>query len=202
MPEKFGNDERAALIMLMLEGRDVSNVELDRELKVRLRKDGRERLNDLGLLRSWKEKTGIWHRITDEGVAWCLEDLAEGEPASTSGPLPRAQSAVLQRFMRFHARDNTLAEVFRSYEDLESVIRAAYLELSVKPQDWVRLAKLRPKLNGADKGEVDAVLLEMVKTGTVHLAPDSNRKVLTEDDHAAALRIAGEDNHLVAIEES
>ncbi|MEV8440674.1 hypothetical protein AB0425_25105 [Actinosynnema sp. NPDC051121] len=202
MPEKFGNDERAALIVLMLENRDVPNVELDRDLKVRLGKDGRERLNDIGLLQSWKEKNRLWHRITDEGIAWCMDDLAAGEPPSKSGPLSRAQFSALQRFVRYHQRRNTLAEVFRDGADLESVIRAAYLELSVKPQDWVRLAKLRPKLNGAEKHEVDAVLLEMVKTGTVHLAPDSNRKVLTDADHAAAVRVAGEDNHLVAIEES
>lgn len=202
MPEKFGNDERAALIVLMLESRDVPNVELDRELKVRLGKDGRERLNDIGLLQSWKEKNRIWHRITDEGISWCMDDLASGEPPSKSGPLSRAHFSVLRRFIRYHQRRNTLAEVIRSGADLESVIRAAYLALSVKPQDWVRLAKLRPKLNGADKDEVDTVLLEMVKTGTVHLAPDSNRKVLTDADHAAAVRVAGEDNHLVAIEES
>ena len=202
MPEEFANDERAALIVLMLENRDVRNVELDRELKVRLRKDGRERLNDIGLLHSWKEKNGLWHRITDEGIAWCMKDLAAGETPPTSGPLSRAHFAVLKVFIQYHQRQGTLADVIRASADLESVIRAAYLELSVKPQDWVRLAKLRPRLNGAEKDEVDAVLLEMVKTGTVHLAPDSNRKVLTDADHAAAVRVAGEDNHLVAIEES
>ncbi|NUT90877.1 MAG: hypothetical protein HOY78_02490 [Saccharothrix sp.] len=84
--------------------------------------------------------------------------------------------------------------------DLESTIRQAYADLSVKPQDWVRLAKLREKLGGASKDEVDEVLMAMVRTGTVHLAPDSNTKVLTDEDRAAAVRIAGEDNHLLAIE--
>jgi len=202
MPEEFANDERAALIVLMLENRDVPNVELDRELKVRLGKPGRERLNEIGLLQSWKEKNRLVHRITDEGITWCTKDLAAGGPPSSSGPLSRAHFAVLKLFIQYHQRRGTLAEVIRSVGDLESVIRAAYQVLSVKPQDWVRLAKLRPELNGADKEDVDEVLLEMVKTGEVHLAPDSNRKVLTEADHAAAIRIAGEDNHLVAIEES
>ncbi|ROP38192.1 hypothetical protein [Saccharothrix texasensis] len=202
MPEKFGNDERAALIMLMLADRDVPNVELDRELKVRLGKDGRDRLNDLGLLRSWTEKRRIWHRITDEGISWCMDDLAAGDPPSKSGPLSRAHFTVLKRFIQYHKRRGTLAEVIRSGADLESVIRAAYLALSVKPQDWVRLAKLRPELNGADKEEVDAVLLGMFKAGEVHLVPESNRKVLTEVDHAAAIRIGSEDKHLMAIEES
>ncbi|NUT48576.1 MAG: hypothetical protein HOV94_14900, partial [Saccharothrix sp.] len=187
MPEQLANDERAALIMLMLANRDVSNVDLDRELKVRLSKNGRERLNEFGLIGSWKEKNRLMHRITDEGKAWCMEDLAAGEPSSKAGPLSRAHFTVLQHFIEYHRRRGTLAEVMRSGTDLESMIRKAYEALSVKAQDWVRLAKLRPRLNGADKAEIDEVLLDMVKTGTVHLAPDSNRKVLTEADHAAAI---------------
>ncbi|RKT52826.1 hypothetical protein [Saccharothrix australiensis] len=202
MPEKLTNEERAALIVLMLEDRDVPNVELGNDLTIRLSKPGRERLNKLGLLRSWKEKARIVHRITEEGISWCERDLAALGSPPNSAPLLRAYHAVLMHFVQLHQRLGDLAEVLRSGRDLESVIRAAYLALSVKPQDWVRLAKLRPKLNGAERDEVDAVLLEMVRTGTVHVAPDSNRKVLTEADHAAALRIGGEDNHLVAIEES
>jgi hypothetical protein len=40
----------------------------------------------------------------------------------------------------------------------------------------------------------------MLKTGTVHLVPDSNRKVLTEADHAAAIWIGGDAKNLMAIE--
>lgn len=83
----------------------------------------------------------------------------------------------------------------------ESLVRAAYQELAVKPQDWVRLSKLRDKLNGVDRDEVDRALLEMTKTGFVHLAPDSNRKALTDADHASAIQLGDQDNHLLAIEE-
>jgi hypothetical protein len=202
MPEEFANDERAALIVLMLQDREVPNVELDRDLKVRLGKPGRERLNELGLLKSWKDKNRLVHRITDEGITWCMEDLTSDESPPRSGPLQRAHFAVLKVMIRYHRRRGTFADIFRSGDDLESVIRTAYLALAVKPQDWVRLAKLRPELNGADKDEVDAVLLDMFKAGEVHLVPESNRKVLTEVDHAAAIRIGSEDKHLMAIEES
>lgn len=83
---------------------------------------------------------------------------------------------------------------------LESGIRDAYEELSSKPQDWVRLADLRETLGNPDKAEMDAILLAMMRTGRVHLAPDSNRKGLTDADHAAAYRIGKEDKHLIAIE--
>lgn len=63
----------------------------------------------------------------------------------------------------------------------QTQITAAYLDLAKTDADWVRLA--------------------MIRTGMVHLAPDSNRKVLTDADHAAALRIGSEDKHLLAIED-
>lgn len=201
MPEKYGPSARAALMVLMLENREIPNPELVSQHKVRLSPADRGRLNEDGLLQTSKDGNRYLHRITDEGIDWCMADLVEGEPPLRSAPLARVYAEVLRRLVRYHQKRGTLAEAIGS-GDLESLIRAVYLDLSVKPQDWVRLAKLRPELNGADKGEVDEVLLKMMKTGTVHLAPDSNRKVLTEADHTAAVRIGGEDKHLMAIEES
>lgn len=81
----------------------------------------------------------------------------------------------------------------------QDAIAAAYLELSAKDQDWVRLAKLRPLVQ-ANRADVDAELLALARTGLVHLAPDSNRKALTDTDHAAAIRVGSQDKHLIAIE--
>lgn len=202
MPEKYAPQERAALMVLMLENREVPNPELTKEHKIVLSPAGRDRLNQAGLLRTRTENRRYVHRITDEGIAWCVRDLVNGEPPSRPGPLTRTHFELLRRAFRYfdhHGVD--VAEVIHP-GDLESLIRAAYLDLSVKPQDWVRLAKLRPMLNGAGKDEVDGALLKMVRGGTVHLAPDSNRKVLTDADHAAAVRVGSEDKHLMAIEES
>ncbi|XVS65552.1 hypothetical protein ACQPYE_05690 [Actinosynnema sp. CA-299493] len=202
MPEKYGIHEQAALFVLARENREVPNTELTKA-GIKLSPAGRTKLNKAGLIRSDLDTRPYVHRITEEGIRWREGALVAVEAPAGSGPLVREMFALLRSFVPLLRRHGiSLADIFRAGDDLESVIRAAYLALSVKPQDWVRLAKLRPELNGADKDEVDAVLLEMVKTGSVHLAPDSNRKVLTEADHAAALRIAGEDNHLVAIEES
>jgi hypothetical protein len=84
-------------------------------------------------------------------------------------------------------------------DEVQAAICEAYLQLSVKQQDWVRLAKLRPAVPYPD-AEVTAALMLMTSSGLAHLAPDSNRKVLTDADHAAAVRVAGEENHLLAIE--
>jgi len=84
-------------------------------------------------------------------------------------------------------------------EDLETRIRVAYRELVREPRGWVALVDLRPKL-GAPANEVDAVLKELSRTGKAHLVPEDNRKVLTPADREAAIRIGGEDNHLLSIE--
>jgi hypothetical protein len=85
---------------------------------------------------------------------------------------------------------------------LEEAIRAAYRKLAAEPRDWVGLADLRPLLGAAPKTEVDAVLKHLSRTGQAHLVPESNRKALAAVDRAAAVRIGGEDNHLLSIEAS
>jgi hypothetical protein len=101
-------------------------------------------------------------------------------------------------------------------EAVEHLICESWLELAAKHGDWVRLARLRPLLSdkggeGLPKETVDAVLVGMItrvlstsdgfQATCVHLAPDSNRKALTADDHDAAIRIGTEDKHLLAIED-
>ena len=83
---------------------------------------------------------------------------------------------------------------------LEQQIRNAYQKLSVKSQDWVRLAKLRPLVNGGRR-EVDAVLMDLFKRGDAHLAPDSNTKTHTDADRDAAIRIGREDKHIICFDE-
>ncbi|MFE2755020.1 hypothetical protein ACFXGA_23760 [Actinosynnema sp. NPDC059335] len=202
MPEKFGTQEQAALFMLMRLNRDVLNTELTKE-NVRLTVPGRNKLNKAGLIASDTSAKPYVHRITEDGIRWCEEAIAAVEAPSGTGALVREMFGVLRSIVPLLRRHGIgLVDIYRSGADLESVIRAAYQALSVKPQDWVRLARLRPELNGADRDEVDAVLLEMFKNGEIHLVPESNRKALTEADHEAAIRIGSEDKHLMAIEES
>jgi hypothetical protein len=214
MPEKYGAHETATLFVLLLENRKVPNPELKNDHGIDLRPAGRTKLNKAGLLETHQEGRRLVHEITETGISWCEHELADGLKLPTrSGPLVRQTFELAHRLvegLRRHglrlidvlgpAGDESSDEELPA--DLESLIRMAYEELSVKPQDWVRLAKLRPKLDGAEKDEVDRVLLTMAKTGLVHLAPDSNRKMLTDADHAAAIRIGSENKHLMAIEES
>lgn len=199
MPEKYTPSARAALMVLLLENREVPNPELTKQHKITLSPVDRSRLNKDGLLKTNDTARPFVHRITDEGIEWCLADLHEGEQPTRSGPLARANAELLRRLVQNLPRGTLIAAIRGG--GLESLIRKAYWDLSAGPQDWIRLARIRPRLEAA-KSEVDETLLKMIKTGTVHLAPDSNRKVLTDDDHAAAVRVGGEDKHLLAIEES
>lgn len=198
MAGSLGSPERTVLIALLLVDGEVTTPELKQRQGVELRKETREKLNRAGLISSRTEKVPHRHRITDEGVSRCEEMLAAG----TRPPQATASLAVCYALLGpfasyFQFRGISLVDVLR-----EKQIRGVYQELSVKPQDWVRLAKLRPELNGTDKKEIDRVLVEMTKTELVHLAPSSNRKALTEADHEAAVLIGNENKHLVAIEES
>jgi hypothetical protein len=200
MPEKYGSHERAALVMLMKAGKPVPNPDLT-DIGIDLRPAGRDRLIAAGLMKSWKENRRFIHEITDEGVAWCESELTRLEAPPRSGPLVKLIFQLVGVLVAHSVANGTRLVDILSTRDLETLIRIAYLDLSVKPQDWVRLARLRPKLD-ADKAEVDEVLLRLVKAGEAHLAPDSNRKVLTPADHAAAIRVGSEEKHLMAIEES
>ena len=202
MAEKYGTHEKAALIVLALANREVPNAELRNEFGIELSPRGRNKLNENGLVKTRDEKQRYFHTITDAGKEWCERELSYTAPPERTGPLVRAVFQLLRRTAPYiRRRDISLVDILCP-AGLEERIRAAYYELSVMEQDWVRLAKLRPKLNGADKDEVDRVLLAMTRTGLVHLSPDSNRKALTDADHAAAIRIGSEDKHLLAIEES
>lgn len=202
MPEKYGSHEQATLFALMLARTEVGNPDLKKDYGIELRADSRAKLNKDGLIRSWQVKRRYVHQITDDGIAWCAGELGNVEAPARSGPLARLVFEVVHRIPQYlRWRDIDLVDVI-SRGSLEELIRDLYGELSVKSQDWIRLARIRPQTDGIDREAVDAVLMKMIKTGRVHLAPDSNRKVLTDEDHRAAVRIGGEENHLLAIEGS
>jgi DNA-binding PadR family transcriptional regulator len=200
MTEKYGSPERATLLVLVLNGGELPNADLRKEHGVDLSPAGRAKLNKAGLLETRKEGRRLVHKITPAGEDWCERALADIETPPRSNPLVRICFEVL----RLYARHNKIriGDLVGPEGNLETMIRRVYEELSSKPQEWVRLALLRPKLNGAARDEVDQTLLGMMKTGLVHLAPDSDRRGLTDADHAAAIRIGKEDKHFVAIEES
>jgi hypothetical protein len=68
-----------------------------------------------------------------------------------------------------------------------------------RPTDVVSLARLRDELGDADRAEVDAALLRLDRARVIQLDSDPNRKALTARAKAAAIRLGGEDMHLVSL---
>ena len=219
MTDRLKHKETAALFTLMVLGREVPNKELEEVVGFTLTGPERISLNKLGYVES--DRTGprrsFVHLLTDSGWAWCEKEMAAGGPPPQRGqsPLASALYVLLGGLNGYLQRENKrLFHVFGTgtgtpdaepvVEEapagtLEDRIRVAYRELVKEPRGWVGLVDLRPKL-GAPATEVDAVLKELSRAGKVHLVPEDNRKALTAADHEAAIRIGGEDSHLLSIE--
>lgn len=83
-------------------------------------------------------------------------------------------------------------------QEIENKVREIYDGLVQQPGDWAGIVDIRRQLGDQyDRAEVDSVLKQLDRSGVVVIAPESNRKALTEEDHAAAIRIGGEDNHII-----
>ncbi|WP_370963091.1 hypothetical protein [Amycolatopsis sp. cg9] len=217
MTDRLGQKQTAAMFTLMVLGREVSNQELEEVVGFTLTGTERTGLNKLGYVDSDRTgpKRSFVHELSESGWAWCEEELAAGGPPPQRGqsPLAAALYVILGRLGEYLRREKLrLADIFAEGEaglpettasggSLEDRIRVAYRELVKEPRGWVGLVDLRPKLD-APAAEVDAVLKELSRAGTVHLVPEDNRKALTAADHEAAIRIGGEDNHFVAFEAS
>jgi hypothetical protein len=207
--------ERAALLGLMVVAREISNPEFREVIGFALDGKERRRLNERKLVTSELRGRSYVHELTDPGWRWCEEELTAGRPPR-SGYLGGAFYALLANLPRFLGRaDLRLADVFgRTDEplrlappaapvtpdgDIESRIRSAYRQLAREPRDWVRLAELRP-LIGAAREEVDAALRQLNRSHQASIIPEQSQRVLTQADEDAAVRIGGENKHLISIE--
>jgi len=70
--------------------------------------------------------------------------------------------------------------------------------------DFVTLADLRAEwaTAGVSRDQVDRALTALHTAHRISLIPESNQKMLTDSQRAAALRLGGEDRHLAAIPEA
>jgi hypothetical protein len=83
--------------------------------------------------------------------------------------------------------------------DLDERIRKAYSALARQPGDYVSLADLRETLADVGRGDVDVALIQLNRATDVSLVPESNQKVLTDPERAAAVSIGNQLKHLIAI---
>ncbi|SEP21498.1 hypothetical protein [Amycolatopsis saalfeldensis] len=199
MPEgKLKLSQREVLFALMALARDVTNPELRELCGLTLVGADRRGLNDQQLVDSVKVGPAFRHSLTDRGWRWCQDEFSQSA-AEDARPLERVVYLVFSRLEKFFERRKiTVTEVF---VDLAERIRKEYHELAAEPSAWVSLTDLRSMLGDAPREEVDQALITLDGTKNVTLMPESNQKTLTAADRAAAVRIGGEDNHLIAMAE-
>ncbi|GAB1824641.1 hypothetical protein [Herbidospora sp. RD11066] len=201
--------ERALLLGLMTLGGTASNPELKAHIGDTLDGAPRLRLNKLSLVESVRPGRAFVHTMTENGWAWCVDELSADAPERAGSPLARVLYSLLGVLNGYlDAADLSLAEFVGtalgeptgSLEDTAAAIRDAYWKLAREPQDWVRLTLMRPLLGGIPVQQVDDMLRELARTAQIVLIPQADQKTLTDDDRRAAVYVGGVDKHLIAIE--
>jgi hypothetical protein len=207
--------ERAVLFALLGEARQVSNPELEALIGFRLDGAERRRLNDCKLVESSKVGRAFAHELSDAGWRWCAEDLAAGpaapgtRPAERGSSLERAHYLVFGVFARYlSAAGLSLAEVVtappptrgRHAVDVAARVEAGYRELAPASGEFVKLRELRDRLVDLPRHDVDSALAVMFTSQRINLIPQENQQALSAADRESALRIGGEDKHLISIE--
>jgi hypothetical protein len=189
--------ERAILLVLLAEGRELTNAELHEAGAVRLDGEARRRLDDRKLVASRRLGRGFAFVLTEDGAEWCNDELHKDWPART-GYLGNALRSFLSSGLRHRGQE--LVDVVSFRPVVEQQIRGAYGRLAEAPGDWVGLAELRPEVRHLARESVDAELERMASTPGVHVQAEPNQRGLRDADREAAVRFGGDERHMIMIE--
>lgn len=208
--------DRAVLFALLAEARKVSNPELKDLIGFALVGEDRRRLNDRKLVESGKAGRAFAHELSDKGWRWCAVELA-APPDGRGSSLERAHSLVFGVFARYlSASGLRLADIVsaavpaaspasggRDAGDAAGVagrVEDGYRSLAPAPGEFVKLRELRLRLAGIPRPDLDSALTRMFAAQRINLVPQENQQALTAADRESALRLGGEDKHLISIE--
>ncbi len=196
--ERLTMRERAALLVLMAEARELTNAELLELAGFTIDGACRRRLNDLGLVVSTKSGRAYVHDLTDEGALRCQDELSAQRPART-GSAGGALYAVLAGLRRhLESTGGTLGELFTP--DLCHRVETTYRALAPRHGDPVPLRVLRERLDDVPAEQLDLALKVLADRPGVHLWAEADQKSLTDDDRQAALVLGGSARHILVIE--
>ncbi|MET9303600.1 hypothetical protein ABZX66_30250 [Micromonospora aurantiaca] len=202
--------ESAILVVLMAEAREVLSTELRDRYGLVVRKPQRDKLTRLHYVASRKSGSTYALQLDDKGWVRMQSDLDFTlRGASALGAALTAVQAHLRDRVLARSGCATLAELFALTDvrapaaepagSLEARVVAAYRALADEPGAWVSLRRLRPFFADVPRDDLDEALRQLSRSEGVTIAPESNQKTLTEADTAAALRLGGQENHLLAI---
>jgi hypothetical protein len=211
MTDQLSVPERAALFALMIVVAEAPNSKISEDAGIQIDRKVRERLEDLGYLSSrliTRPRKTYFYSLTDSGWRWCRQEFGSMAPDGAP-PAYRLFYGLIARLDQFLRRtDMELADVFTgekpawqgSPEDVERRIRATYQSLVAEPEGYVNLYRLRTALTDLPRDLLDATLRHIDLQPGVFLVPEPNKKTLSDAQREAAIRIGGEDKHLLSIE--
>lgn len=223
--DQLTHRERAALLVLLAEGREMTNADLREVAGFTLDGQPRRRLVDDRLITAEKRGRPYYFEITDDGARRCRTELDAPLPAR-SGYLGGALHAVLAALGR---HDAPLSELLvpRAVDgpaggdtagnaagnaagdtdgdtggeaDIERAVRSAYRDAPRTSDGWAGLTGLRALLGGRPRAEVDAALVRLASRPGVHLQPEPHQARLTDAHRADAVLVGGTERHMIKIE--
>lgn len=210
MADNLTPSESALLIVLMSEAREISNPELQERFQLTLTGQSRTKLNKLGYVRSEKVGRSFVHVLDDKGWGRVHEEL------NFDTPRARALGAALSA-LHGNLRDRVLhRDAYRTFgelfsragetsidvapgDDLEARIRQVYHSLADEPGGWVKHTAVRQKLGDVPGEALDEAFRLLGQAEDVEMMPEANQKTLTAEDRRDAVRVGGQDTHLISI---
>jgi hypothetical protein len=200
----------------MIKASPLPNTFLRNVAKISLDKKYRDRLADEKLITVTEKPLVL--ELTEKGWAEAIKELGAETPAR-AGALGGTLYLLLGHLRDYFEHNDLAASQFFSAgvaapvaaqvaapaapaattSDLPTRVRTAYAALAKSSGDFVMLADLRGELADVPRAEVDAILIQLNRTPEVNLIPESNQKVLTAAERAAAVSIGNEDKHLISI---
>jgi hypothetical protein len=192
---------------------------MQKDLKPDVVAGDRRELVRLGLLRVEREKRGALKlTVTDKGWSWADSNLGADLPSKASAgiaPLLQRWLTLLHTLLRRH--EMSLSDLFEasgneggstsshlepkatvSERSVKGQIRDAYLALTggeIKSRCLLR--DLRARLSKLSRSDVDTTVAQMVRSGEAVLFRLDNRLEITAADTHAAIRMGGEQQHIL-----
>jgi hypothetical protein len=195
---------RQALVALMLHVTEASNPDLRRLYHVTIEKSARDQLTREKLI-TWKKglRGAIFHELTDQGWVRGRDELTLAPPEGVGAAWHLLYGTFRHLNGLMIKNGYQLSDVFAGEDpgplSVEDRIRQAYGELAGEPGDLVSLARLRDELPDIPRKSLDEILLDLDRQRAIQLEPDPHRIALSDRAKAAAIRLGGEDMHLITI---
>ncbi|GAA1691348.1 hypothetical protein GCM10009830_43880 [Glycomyces endophyticus] len=205
MPSELSQDQLDKLIALSSFGGSASNTQLGQRYRFTLTGKKRTALEESGYISSTRKsgRDPFLHELTKKGKDLCRNALRSGpDPEASLGH--RIDQGMFEHLTKLLAANGLdIFDSLTSQAELEAATReglsTVYFMLASKPGAWVSLTDLRAKLASVERESLDRLLHDLHVAEEVTLIPEENRRSITADDRAAAVRIGGEDRHLISI---